>query len=282
MKTELNDRPKILYTISIKEEIKEKLKAKIKAFSFKPTLSIIQVGDREDSNIYINNKKKFGEDIGVSVSVLKLPNDISKDDLKKEIEKLNFDNSINGIIIQLPLPPHLDRGVLDFIDPKKDVDGLTSYNISKIYLGEKCILPATTRAIFTLLSHFNIEIEGKNVVIVGRSNLVGKPTIMQMIKNNATVHIIHRQTKNKEETSRLADILIVATGTPHLVDEKWINPLKETVVIDVGISKIEGKILGDVNFEKVKNTASSISPVPGGVGPLTVASLFENLVDLIV
>lgn len=278
---QLNENPKILYSISIKEEIKNVLIEKIKSFSFKPKLSIIQIGDREDSNIYVNNKKKFGEDIGASVDILKLDYHISENDLKNEIDRLNNDSSVNGIIIQLPIPPHLDRKVLDFIDYKKDVDGLTSFNTAKVFLGEKSIIPATTRAIFTLLDHFNIEVSGKNVVIVGRSNLVGKPTIMAMLKRNATVHIIHRQTKNKEEISKMADILIVSAGSPHLVDEKWINRLKETVVIDVGISKVEGKILGDVDFEKVKGLVSAISPVPGGVGPLTVASLFQNLVDLV-
>jgi methylenetetrahydrofolate dehydrogenase (NADP+)/methenyltetrahydrofolate cyclohydrolase len=250
-------------------------------------LVIIQVGDKAESNTYIKQKKLFGEKIGAKVVHMQFPETVTQHVVTAEIDRLNQDQNVTGIIVQLPLPVHLHaQPIIDAIEPKKDVDGLTATNTKKLMYGEKGIVPATTRGIISLLKENNISIAGKKVVIIGRSNLVGKPTALAMLNENATVTVCHKHTQNIQAESKQADILIVAAGAPKLVTTEYTNP--QQVIIDVGITseqytnekgELVKKIIGDVDFDAVQDKVAAITPVPGGVGPMTVVSLFENLVE---
>lgn len=280
----------ILEGISLRDATLQRLSAKIKAMSVQPTLVVIQIGDRPDSSAYIKAKKSFGEKIGARVIHEVLPEKATSEIVISQITKYNADHSVHGIIVQLPLPVHLDQHtILEAIDPKKDVDGLTSTHTQELWEdGSEIVLPATTRGILALLDCYQIPVGGKKVVIVGRSVLVGKPTALAFLNRNATVTICHRGTKNLEEETRRADILIVAIGRAHFITKDFV--CEGQVVIDVGINTIgdgklqeevgKRKLVGDVDFENVSKIVSAISPVPGGVGAMTVASLFENLLDL--
>lgn len=262
---------KILDGKIIRDETIIKLKNEVESFSIKPVLAIIQVGDLEESNKYIKSKKVFGEKIGAEIRHVKLADNISEVDLISEIQKLNNDEKVWGIITQLPLPSALKEKqskIIEEIDPKKDVDGLTS---------QSKFTPATARGILNLLDYYKIDVNEKKVVVMGRSNLVGRPTAKALVARGAKVTVVHSQTENPKEITKAADILIVAIGKASLVDETYVSP--EQIVIDVGINMQDGKLVGDVNFEKVKDIVLAITPVPGGIGPLTVASLFENLVE---
>lgn len=263
----------------IKEKIKDELRQKVASFRVPPTLAIIQVGDRPESNIYINQKQKFGEAIGVNVLKISFPENVSQEEIYKKIENLNHDEKVKGIIVQLPIPKHLDkRIILDAIDFEKDVDGLGTIQSGFLSTKDKkTILPATTRGVMTLLDYYEIELVGKNVVVVGRSDLVGKPIALACLHRNATVTICHSHTKNLSDVTRNANIIIAACGIPKIITGDFVR--EGQVVVDVGIHKTESGLCGDVDFEDVKDIVSAISPVPGGVGPLTVASLFQNLVD---
>jgi len=250
-----------------------------------PTLAIIQVGDDPSSSLYIEQKKKFGQSIGVRVLHTKLPGGVSFEDLQKIIQTLNADKKIHGIIVQLPLPKDLDpQKVIDSISPNKDVDGLTSSNIEKL---EKGFVPATARGILTLLREYGLEVKGKKVTIIGRSKLVGAPTARLMEREGARVTVCHRQTVDIPSETRSADIIIVAAGYPNLLTKDYVK--EGQVVVDVGINTLSGqslneeipskKVVGDVDFEAVSKIVEYLSPVPGGVGPMTVLSLFENLID---
>lgn len=264
----------------VSSEKTEALKTKVSAFPFKPVLGIIRVGDREDSRVYIERKVEYGKNIGVDTQVVHLSEDVSEEDLIKEIKNLNNDVNIHGIIVQLPLPENINtNAVISSIDPKKDVDGLTPKNIHKLVNNEKGIVPATPRGIISLLKYYNIEIEGKKVVVVGRSLLVGKSSALLMLNHDATVTVCHSKTKDLQEKTKDADILIVAVGKANFINKDYVK--EGQVVIDVGISPLDESISGDVNFNEVKDIVGAISPVPGGVGPMTVVSLFENLLDVI-
>jgi methylenetetrahydrofolate dehydrogenase (NADP+)/methenyltetrahydrofolate cyclohydrolase len=217
--------------------------------------------------------------LGITVKHIQLHEDISEDELLKNIQQCNNDESINGIIVQLPIPKHLNkRKILDSIAPSKDVDGLGSVQSGLLYTdNEEAILPATARGVISLLQHYNISLEGRSVCVVGRSLVVGKPLATACLKKNATVTMCHSHTKNLENFTKNSDIIIVALGKPNYIDSKYVRDGQ--VIIDVGIHKIDNKICGDVDFDSVKDIVSAITPVPGGVGPLTVASLFENLVN---
>jgi methylenetetrahydrofolate dehydrogenase (NADP+) / methenyltetrahydrofolate cyclohydrolase len=281
----------ILEGISLRDATIQRLSAKIKTLSVQPTLAVIQIGDRADSSAYIKAKKSFGEKIGARVIHENLPEKATSEEVIAQIKKHNADHLVHGVIVQLPLPVHLDQHtILEAIDPEKDVDGLTSVHTQELWEdGSSIVLPATTRGILALLDCYQIPIEGKKVVIVGRSVLVGKPTALAFLNRNATVTICHRGTKNLEEETRRADILIVAIGRAHFITADFVR--EGQVVIDVGINTVsDGKLLeevgkrklvGDVDFENVSKIVSAISPVPGGVGTMTVASLFENLLDLV-
>jgi methylenetetrahydrofolate dehydrogenase (NADP+)/methenyltetrahydrofolate cyclohydrolase len=262
------------YNAILKEEIGTFI---VKGFSA-PKLVIIQIGNNESSNVYINQKIKFAEQIGAVAELIKLDEGVSENSILEKISELNNDKSINGIILQLPIPANFDQGkILEKISPEKDVDGLSSLNIAKLVRNDKSgIIPATAKGIISLLKEYEIEISGKNIVIVGKSVLVGKTLSLALLNLGATVTICHSKTNNLSEITKKADILISAVGKAGLITDEYLK--EDQVVIDVGISKnSEGNISGDVFLEKA--IIKAISPVPGGVGQMTVVSLFQNLVE---
>jgi methylenetetrahydrofolate dehydrogenase (NADP+) / methenyltetrahydrofolate cyclohydrolase len=258
---------KILDGKKLNTEISLDLERKIKKLKVKPRLAIIQIGSVAESTVYIKRKIAFGEKIGAKVEHIKLPSKTKKSELSSIISKLNSDKSVHGIIVQLPLPKHINPNeILNSIDEKKRVDG------------GKYFLPATTLGILTLLERYKINISGKKVVVIGRSELVGKPTALAMINRGATVTVCHSQTKDLKKETKQADILVVAVGKARLITKNHVS--RNQVVIDVGINATaDGKLVGDVDFKNVSKIVRVITPVPGGVGPMTVASLFENLLE---
>lgn len=272
--------PKILSGIVVREAMREKLTSGVSQSSVAPKLVIIQVGEREDSNVYIKQKIKFGESIGVIVAHVQKSETTTLEELKKEIEIHNGDESVSGIIVQLPLPPHINRSIIEDISPEKDVDCLTSYHQKKLKEGNEQSAPATAHAVLKLLTYYKIPMKDKRAVVIGRSELVGEPTAELLKLHGAKVSVIHRQTENPKSIAQTADILVVAAGMLGLVTGEWINPALQTVVIDVGIHRTEAGLSGDVDFNSVSPLVSAISPVPGGVGPLTVVCLFEQVVRM--
>ncbi len=264
----------------LREKILEQLELKIDKFQSKPTLVVILVGDNPASKIYVNNKKKTAEKLGINSEVINYPADISEAELLAKIEELNNDKNVTALLVQLPLPEHISSAnVINAISPDKDVDGFTPQNFGKLFSGEEpAVYPCTPKGILLLLDEYNIEIEGKHVVIVGRSTIVGRPLSQMMLNRNATVTVCHSRTKNLSEITKTADILISAVGK-NIIEGKMLK--SDCVVIDVGIFKDEnGKTRGDVDFDSASKIASYITPVPGGVGPMTIASLMVNTVEL--
>lgn len=264
----------------LRDKIIENLKAKVDTFDEKPTLVVILVGENPASKIYVNNKKKMAEKIGIHSEVINYPANITEAELLDKIEKLNNNKKVTAILVQLPLPKHISKdNVMNKIIPSKDVDGFTPYNFGKLFSGETpTVYPCTPKGILLLLDEYNIEIEGKHVVIVGRSNIVGKPLSQMMLNKNATVTICHSHTKNLSQITKTADILVSAVGK-NIIEGEMLKT--DCVIVDVGIFKDEnGKTRGDVDFESASKIASFISPVPGGVGPMTIASLMLNTVEL--
>lgn len=264
----------------LRDKIIENLKAKVDTFEEKPTLVVILVGDNPASKIYVNNKKKMAEKIGIHSEVINYPANITEAELLNKIEELNNNKKVTAILVQLPLPKHISKdNVMNKIIPSKDVDGFTPYNFGKLFSGETpTVYPCTPKGILLLLDEYNIEIEGKHVVIVGRSNIVGKPLSQMMLNKNATVTICHSHTKNLSQITKTADILVSAVGK-NIIEGEMLKT--DCVIVDVGIFKDEnGKTRGDVDFESASKIASFISPVPGGVGPMTIASLMFNTVEL--
>lgn len=241
-------------------------------------LAVIIVGDNQASRIYVNNKKKACAEVSIHSKEYALPETTSQSELIELISNLNNDDSINGILVQLPLPKHIDeKAVIEAIDPLKDVDAFHEINVGKIMIGDYSLLPCTPAGIIELLDSQNIEIEGKHCVIVGRSNIVGKPMAMLLLHRNGTVTICHSKTKNLKEICLNADILIAAVGKAKFITSDMIK--KDAVVIDVGMNRDEnGKLCGDVDFDNVEKIVSYITPVPGGVGPMTIAMLMKNTV----
>jgi len=264
----------------LRDKIIENLKAKVDTFDEKPTLVVILVGENPASKIYVNNKKKMAEKIGIHSEVINYPANITEAELLDKIEELNNNKKVTAILVQLPLPKHISKdNVMNKIIPSKDVDGFTPYNFGKLFSGETpTVYPCTPKGILLLLDEYNIEIEGKHVVIVGRSNIVGKPLSQMMLNKNATVTICHSHTKNLTQITKTADILVSAVGK-NIIEGEMLKT--DCVIVDVGIFKDEnGKTRGDVDFESASKIASFISPVPGGVGPMTIASLMLNTVEL--
>ena len=264
----------------LRDKIIENLKAKVDTFEEKPTLVVILVGENPASKIYVNNKKKMAEKIGIHSEVINYPANITEAELLDKIKELNNNKKVTAILVQLPLPKHISKdNVMNKIIPSKDVDGFTPYNFGKLFSGETpTVYPCTPKGILLLLDEYNIEIEGKHVVIVGRSNIVGKPLSQMMLNKNATVTICHSHTKNLSQITKTADILVSAVGK-NIIEGEMLKT--DCVIVDVGIFKDEnGKTRGDVDFESALKIASFISPVPGGVGPMTIASLMLNTVEL--
>ncbi|MDP2632397.1 MAG: bifunctional 5,10-methylenetetrahydrofolate dehydrogenase/5,10-methenyltetrahydrofolate cyclohydrolase [Candidatus Curtissbacteria bacterium] len=263
---------------TLRDEIEKDLKSKIQNLKTKPKLVIIQIGDVAESNTYIGQKVKFGEKIGAIVTHKKLPEDIPEHELIEQIQLANEDKNVNGIIVQLPIPQSVNKEkIIDTISPEKDVDGQTAISIKSLVDGLPTFIPATTKGVLTLLGKNKIELSGKHAVVVGRSTLVGKPTALALLNRDATVTIAHAKTQNLQEITKSADILIVAVGKPKMITRDFVS--ENQVVVDVGINVINGKLIGDVDFDEVSKIVAAISPVPGGVGPMTVASLFQNLMD---
>lgn len=258
--------------LNLKKDVQD-----LKENGITPKLAVIMVGNDKASQIYVKNKSKACEEIGIEYEEYLLKEDIKIDELLVLIDKLNNDNMIHGILLQSPIPKHLDINVaFQAISPEKDVDGFNPVNIGKLSLNQDSFISCTPHGIIKMLENYNIDIEGKNAVILGRSNIVGKPLIQCLLNKNATVTICHSKTINIEEYTKKADILISAVGKPKFITEDMVK--KGAVVIDVGINRLETGICGDVDFEGVKNVASYITPVPGGVGPMTIAMLMTNVV----
>lgn len=262
----------------IKDELKEKA-AVLKSEGRECTLAVIQVGSDPASTVYVGNKKKACEYIGIRSLAYELPEETTEQELLELIEKLNQDASVQGILCQLPLPDHIDENkVIHAISPQKDVDGFHTANAGALFLGQKGFVSCTPAGIIQLLKRSNITIAGKHCVVIGRSNIVGKPMAMLMLQENATVTICHSRTKNLQEICRQADILIVAIGRPQFITAEYVK--EGAVVIDVGIHRMENrKLCGDVKFDEVEPIASAITPVPGGVGPMTIAMLMNNCME---
>ena len=257
-------------------DLKERLKTKLKNFDTRPKLIDIQIGENAASDIYIKNKEKAALSIGIDFECIRFDENTSEEIIISKIQELNNDKNINGILVQMPIPDKYNyKKIINTITPEKDVDGLTYVNSGKLLNNEDAMTSCTPSGIIELLKYYNIPIESKNVVIVGRSILVGKPLGLLFLNKNATVTICHSKTENLKEFTKNADILVAAVGKKHLITKDMIK--ENSVVIDVGINRIDGKIYGDVDFENIKDIAT-ITPVPGGVGPMTVTMLLYNTV----
>ena len=273
--------PYIIDGKKISKDIKDELKKKVadyKAKGIEITLAVIQIGDDPASTVYVRNKKKACEYIGINSQSYELPKDTSEEELLELIDNLNNDPAVNGILVQLPVPDYIKpMNVINAIAPEKDVDGFSPYSVGCLNLGVKGFLSCTPAGIVELLNRSNIEIDGQHCVIVGRSNIVGKPMASLMLNNNATVTITHSHTKNLKEICKTADILIVGLGKKGFITSEYVK--EGAVVIDVGIHRDENnKLSGDVDYDDVAPHCSAITPVPGGVGPMTIAMLMYNCV----
>ncbi len=273
---------KIIDGKNISQEIKDELKERVAALKEKGvevTLAVIQVGSNPASTVYVGNKKKACAYVGIKSLAYELPEETTEAELLELVEKLNKDDSVNGILVQLPLPKHIDEDkVIKTISPEKDVDGFHPESVGKLSIGQKGFVSCTPAGIIQLLKRSDIEIDGKECVIIGRSNIVGKPMAMLLLRENGTVTITHSHTKDLKEVTRRADILIVAIGRTKFVTADYVK--EGAVVIDVGMDRDEnGKLCGDVDFADVEPKAGAITPVPGGVGPMTIAMLMHNCVS---
>ena len=266
-----------MLSLKLKEEMKGRI-AQMKEEGIVPKLVVVLVGNDSASQVYVRNKHKSCGEVGIESEVITMPEETTQQELLEVVERLNQDNSVDGILVQLPLPKQIDeKTVLRAIRPDKDVDGFHPVNIGLLSIGDECFAPATPSGIVVMLKEYGIEIAGKHCVIVGRSNIVGKPMAALMLKENATVTVCHSKTSNLAEITRQADILIVATGRRNTVTTDMVK--EGVVVIDVGMNRNElGKLCGDVDFENVKEKASFITPVPGGVGPMTITELLESTI----
>ena len=262
-------------SLDIKNELKEKV-AKYKEQGIEITLAVVKVGNDPASAVYVRNKEKACEYVGINSKTLALPEETTEEELLNVVKELNEDKNVNGILVQLPLPKHIDESkVLLTIDSTKDVDGFHPVNVGKMVIVEDTFLPCTPAGIIEMIKRTDIDIEGKECVVIGRSNIVGKPMAMLMLKENATVTIAHSRTKDLKEVTKRADIIVAAIGKAKFVTADYVK--EGAVVIDVGMDRDEnGKLCGDVDFESVSKVASAITPVPGGVGPMTVTMLLVN------
>lgn len=261
---------------SLKGEILSGLAEEVKALDKVPTLCVIQVGDDEASNVYINQKRKMCNDIGYNFIHEKYDDSITEDELLKNIERFNSNDNIDAILVQMPLPSGInEKNIQNAVNKYKDVDGLNDSNIVDLISGKSSLYPCTACGVISLLDKYGVTLEGSNVVIVGRSSLVGMPLFHMLENRNATVTLCHSKTRNLQSITKNADIIVSATGVKGLIKEDMVN--NNAVVVDVGITRENGKLYGDVDFDSVSKKASLITPVPGGVGPMTIASLAQNV-----
>lgn len=268
----------------ISKEIKDELKEKVAAYKsqgIEIALAVIQVGQDPASTVYVGNKKKACEYIGIKSVAYELPEETTEEELLEVIDKLNKDDSIYGILVQLPVPKHINEDhIIQAIAPKKDVDGFHPQSVGALSIGQPGFVSCTPAGIIQLLKRSGISIEGKECVVIGRSNIVGKPMALLLLRENGTVTICHSRTKNLKEVTKRADILVAAVGKPKMIDASYVK--EGAVVIDVGIHRnAENKLCGDVDFDSVEKVASAITPVPGGVGPMTIAMLMNNCVEAV-
>lgn len=276
--------PQIIDGKKISQQIKDELKAEVTELAAKgrhACLAVIQVGTDPASTVYVNNKKKACAYIGIESRAYELPEETSEEELVDLVEELNRDDSVNGILVQLPLPSHIDEDkIIRTISPDKDVDGFHPVSVGRLWIGEKGFLSCTPAGIIQLLKRSGIEIEGRECAIIGRSNIVGKPMAALLLRENGTVTVAHSRTKNLKEITRRADILIVAIGKERFITKEYIK--EGAVVIDVGMHRdAQNHLCGDVDFADVESVTSAITPVPGGVGPMTIAMLMNNCVETI-
>lgn len=268
---------KIINGKEIREALKQELQDKINKISESLKLVVIQVGDDPASNVYIKNKKKLCEELGILCEHKKFL-EITEQELIQEIDNLNNDKTVTGILVQLPLPPEIDETkIIEKISPLKDVDGLTSQNMGKLFTGNKALVPCTALGIIKMLEYLNIDLQGLNVTVVGRSKLVGLPLIALLLNKNCTVTVCHSKTKNLPEKTKNADVLIVAVGQKELITKDYVKD--DAIVIDVGINRYQNKLYGDCNFNELLPKCKYITPVPGGVGLLTVIMLINNIIE---
>ena len=266
---------------SIAEELRQKIKEDILSLPDlkKPGLAVILIGEHPASQIYVRNKEKFAKEVGINSQIIKFDETISEEELKEQIKKLNNDADVHGILVQLPLPKHINqKDIIETIDPIKDVDGFHPINVGNLSSGNDAMVPCTPLGCYYLIKKVIKNLSGLNAVVIGRSNINGKPMTQLLLKENCTVTIVHSKTKNIEEICKKADLIIAAVGKAEMVKSDWVK--NDAVIIDVGINRLEidGKkrIVGDVDFENVKDKVKGITPVPGGVGPMTIACLLEN------
>ena len=263
----------------LKDEMRQEVDALAQKYGRRPCLMVVIVGNNPASQSYVRGKIKATEYVGFDGSLVSLPEDVTEDALIAEIERLNQNELVDGILVQLPLPKHISEDrVIASISPEKDVDGFHATNVARLWLNQPCIVPCTPKGVIVMLDRAGIEITGKNAVVVGRSNIVGKPVAKLLLDRNATVTIAHSRTKNLKEVCRQADILVAAVGRPQMLTVDYIKP--GAAVIDVGINRLEdGRLVGDVDFEGAKEIAGAITPVPGGVGPMTITMLMRNTIE---
>ena len=260
---------------ALREEIKKEIISIKNKTNKVPGLTVILIGEFAPSLIYVRNKEKNSKEVGINSNVIKYSNDVKEEEVLKKIKELNKDKSVSGILVQLPLPDQIDKEkIINSIDPSKDVDGFNPINVGNLASGHDAIVPCTPLGCLLLLKKIEKNLSGKHAVIIGRSNLNGKPMAQLLLKENCTVTVSHSKTKNLKEECLKADILIAAVGVANLVKKDWVKD--GSIIIDVGINKQGDKIVGDVSFEEVKNKAKAITPVPGGVGPMTIACLLKN------
>ena len=263
----------------LREELKKEVSSLKEKYNKVPGLTVILIGDLTPSQIYVRNKEKFAKEVGINSEVLRFDKNITEQSLKDEIRKLNTNPNVHGILVQLPLPDHINqKDIIETIDPTKDVDGFHPVNVGNLSSGNDAMVPCTPLGCYYLIKKVLPNLSGLHAVVIGRSNINGKPMTQLLLKENCTVTIVHSKTKNIEEICKRADLIIAAVGQAKMVKKDWVK--SDAVVIDVGINRLEvegkNKIVGDVDFENLKDHVKGITPVPGGVGPMTIACLLEN------
>ena len=262
----------------LREEIKKEISEIKKKINKSPSLSVILIGDFAPSQIYVKNKEKNSKEVGINSEVIKYSKEVKELEILEKIEELNNNDDVSGILVQLPLPTHISKEkIINAIKPSKDVDGFHPINVGNLSSGYKAIVPCTPLGCLLLIKKAEKNLAGKHAVIVGRSNLNGKPMAQLLLKENCTISIVHSKTKDLKSECQKADILVVAVGVANLVKGDWVK--KDSIIIDVGINKVADKIVGDVDFENVKDKVKAITPVPGGVGPMTIACLLKNTLE---